>query len=290
MLQQGWPQEKKPCRSNEPSGGSGLDLGLRDAPARVATEGHPYRAVRPGRLLYTFNPEPLSPLTLLTTTLPSGNIGWAFRNPRLAMDSLVMRGKAKSDTSDKSTLISDPELAAACLAGDPKAWELLILRYQRLIYSIPIKMGLSGNDAADIFQTICLRIFEKLSTIRDHEKLSSWIITATTRECWRISALTRRESVADARADGEQLGEIESLVAAPVAYDDQVLLEQQQLVRDAVAALPDRCRELIAMLFYRKEEVTYSEIARRMKMPVSSIGPTRTRCLEKLKKLLEGKV
>jgi len=70
----------------------------------------------------------------------------------------------------------------------------------------------------------------------------------------------------------------------------QVVLEQQQLVCDAIGQLPPRCRRLITMLFYEKDELSYADIARLMKMPVASVGPTRARCLEKLKKLLDGQL
>jgi RNA polymerase sigma factor (sigma-70 family) len=70
----------------------------------------------------------------------------------------------------------------------------------------------------------------------------------------------------------------------------QVILEQQQVIREAVLQLPERCRRLITMLFYEKDELSYADIARIMKMPVASVGPTRARCLEKLRKLLDGKV
>src|SRR6266480_1604267 len=86
----------------------------------------------------------------------------------------------------------DRTLLAACLDGDHSAWEALITRYQRLIYSIPIKARLSHDDAADIFQSVCLKLYEKLSTIRDGERISSWLITTTSRECWRLSARNRR--------------------------------------------------------------------------------------------------
>src|SRR5262252_2707557 len=103
----------------------------------------------------------------------------------------------------------DRELVAACLDGDSSAWEALIVRYQRLIYSIAVKMGLPSDDAADVFQSICLRLVEKLPTLRDHQKLSSWIITSTRRECWRVSAATRR-----ARAgEPEGLTEVEEVPA-----------------------------------------------------------------------------
>ncbi|MGH9824268.1 MAG: RNA polymerase sigma factor, partial [Blastocatellia bacterium] len=67
-------------------------------------------------------------------------------------------------------------------------------------------------------------------------------------------------------------------------------IEQQQIVREGVAGLPVRCRNLITMLFYEKDELKYSDIARRMNIPPSSVGPTRARCLEKLKRILDGKI
>lgn len=181
----------------------------------------------------------------------------------------------------------DRELVAACLEGDSSAWELLIVRYQRLIYSIAVKMGLPSDDAADVFQSICLRLVEKLPTLRNHEKLSSWIITSTRRECWRVAAAARRLHGAD--LDG--MKEMQE-VAAPgsLADDNHLVLQQQQILRDAVDALPDRCRELITLLFYKKDEFKYSDIARRLNMSAASVGPNRARCLDKLRKLLDGKI
>ncbi len=186
---------------------------------------------------------------------------------------------------------SDPELVAACLDGSHEAWEALLTRYQRLIYSIPLKSGLSADDAADIFQTVCLKLYEKLDTLRNHERISSWLITTTTRESWRVSARQRRDQHSisvDAENSSGALGEIVS--TAPLADEERELLERQQIIREAVEVLPDRCRDLITMLFYQKDELSYAEIARRMNMPVPSVGPTRARCLDKLKKLLLYKV
>jgi RNA polymerase sigma factor (sigma-70 family) len=196
----------------------------------------------------------------------------------------------KSTASDMS-IKTDPELVEDCLNGDATAWEALVFRYQRLIYSIPVKLGFTQDDAADVFQSICLKLVEKLETLRDHNKLGSWLITATTRECWRKSALSRREAPAplpSGDAPDEDLAYIAADYLLPV--EAQVMLEQQQLIREAVLKLPERCRRLITMLFYEKDELSYADIARLMKMPVASVGPTRARCLEKLRKLLDGKV
>ncbi|MCI0486784.1 MAG: sigma-70 family RNA polymerase sigma factor [Blastocatellia bacterium] len=189
----------------------------------------------------------------------------------------------------------DRELIAACLDEEQAAWETLIVRYQRLIYSIPLKMRLSPDDAADIFQSVCLKLYEKLSTLRDQEKIASWLITTTTRECWRLAARRKKETSIEnpARGTGEEdnLGGLDRVPDEGLLADEQrEVLERQQIVRQSVDSLPERCRNLITMLFYQKDELSYADIARRMDMPVASIGPTRARCLEKLKKLMEGKI
>src|SRR5690242_17640432 len=111
----------------------------------------------------------------------------------------------------------DRELVAACLAGDAAAWEALVARYQRLVYSIPMKSRLSLDDAADIFQSVWLKLYEKLASLRDHEKLSSWLITTTTREVWRVAARNRRDTP-PASDDTDQNEALEQIAAtAPLA-------------------------------------------------------------------------
>jgi len=196
----------------------------------------------------------------------------------------------KSSANRMSTK-TDPELVEECLNGEAASWEALVFRYQRLIYSIPVKLGFSQDDAADVFQSICLKLVEKLETLRDHNKLGSWLITATTRECWRKSTLSRREVLGPVPAGDLHEDDIATLSAEDLLpIETQVILEQQQVVREAIAQLPERCRKLITMLFYEKDELSYADIARLMKMPVASVGPTRARCLQKLKKLLDGKL
>lgn len=185
----------------------------------------------------------------------------------------------------------DHELIAACLSGEHAAWEALIRRYQRLIYSIPLKSRLSLDDAADIFQSVCLKLYEKLATLREHGKISSWLITTTTRESWRVSANNRREPQTPNADDENETDSLSRLPAVePLADEQHEMIERQQAVRSAIEMLSERCRDLLTMLFYEHAESSYAEIARRMAMPVPSVGPTRARCLEKLKRALEGKI
>jgi len=200
-----------------------------------------------------------------------------------------MKNTVGTKAANSLNEMEDRALVSGCLEGDSAAWEALISRYQRLIYSIPIKARLSQEDASDIFQSVCLKLYEKLHTIRDGERVSSWLITTTSRECWRISARNRREMMPSG-SDDENSNLIEIPATGLLADEEREVLERQHQVRQAVEALPDRCRELVTMLFYHENELSYVDIAGRMKMPVPSIGPTRARCLEKLRKLLDGKL
>ena len=202
-----------------------------------------------------------------------------------------MTDRADDEISGESSLVDDRALVEACLSGDSQAWEALILRYQRLIYSIPIRSGFSPVDAADIFQSVCLKLFEKLTTLRKHEKIGSWLMTTTTRECWRVAEKRQRETKPSIYDEDYEQDIIKNLASEePLADQRRIELERQQTVREAVEGLSERCRRLITLLFYSKEEPSYSDIARQIKVPLNSIGPTRARCLQKLKRILRGKI
>src|SRR5438874_170812 len=87
----------------------------------------------------------------------------------------------------------DRSLIRACLAGDRQAWETLIRRYERLLYSIPLRCGLSEDDAADVFQTVCVRLLENLEKLRDEGHLTGWLITTAKHEAWRVRRQKNRQ-------------------------------------------------------------------------------------------------
>jgi RNA polymerase sigma factor (sigma-70 family) len=174
----------------------------------------------------------------------------------------------------------DADLIARCLAQDPAAWEALLRRYQRLVASITLKFGLSPADGADILQAVFMALFQQLPTLRKQAKLSSWIITVTVRECWK----QRRRLPAMDSLDDPETPLAATLADAQTLPEETLLaLEQQQAVWQGVETLPDPCRQLLGELFFRAEPLPYAEISRQLAMPVASIGPTRARCLEKLK-------
>ena len=183
---------------------------------------------------------------------------------------------------------SDRELVEECLAGNAPAWETLLARYERLIFSIPIRLGLPHHEAEEIFQTVSLILFRKLATLREHERIISWLTTTTRRECWRFGVLKnrhRRGAEIDASDRSQDEPSPEQL-----AYERRMADERHKILWQAVTELPDRCRDLLVMLFYVDEELTYEDVAEQMNMPESSIGPTRGRCLQKLRKILQGKI
>lgn len=183
----------------------------------------------------------------------------------------------------------DEQLIELCLDGDEAAWEAIVHRYQRLVYSIPLRMGMGEDAASDVFQSVWVRLLEHLAGLKDRGKLASWLITTTTRECWRSSNRSRREAPLGEGGDvDDDLPRPEMADTRPLVEEEQVQLVEQQRLRQAVGALPDRCRSLVELLYYEEDRPSYEEISRRLGMPVPSIGPTRARCLEKLRKLLEG--
>lgn len=181
---------------------------------------------------------------------------------------------------------TDLELVLACRRGDQLAWEKLIRRYQRLIYAIPLRAGLDEDQAAEIFQDVFATLFQKLNDIEEPEKLQAWLVTTARRKTWRtISKAQRPRSGSTAEEQAKEAATIADQTPLP---DEQLLmLEEQHLIRLALASMDERCRTLLQMLFYSPESPSYAEIAAKLGIPEGSIGPTRARCLAKLLRLLK---
>ncbi len=171
---------------------------------------------------------------------------------------------------------SDAAIVADCLAGKEAAWDEVVDRYGRLVYSIPRRYGFSHPDADDVFQTVFTILFRKMGSIRQSDHLSAWLIRTTHRECYRIGK--RSGSYAELDQTIEDVG------APP--QEHAALWERQQLVRQALRRLGGRCEHLLTALFMSGGRPNYDAIADQLGMKVGSIGPTRARCFEKLEKIL----
>jgi RNA polymerase sigma factor (sigma-70 family) len=177
---------------------------------------------------------------------------------------------------------SDEALVSACRRGDEAAWETLIRRYQRLVYTVPRRAGLDEHLCADVFQSVFIKLVGKLDQLEQPSRVSAWLVTAARRETWRVIRQTRLHGVL-LDDDDERLDIPDD---HPQPEELMLQLEERHLVRLAVDSLDERCRTLLTLLFYQPDPPSYAEIAAIMGTSEGSIGPTRTRCLQKLLRLL----
>ncbi len=167
------------------------------------------------------------------------------------------------------------ELVAAAGAGDQKAWNAIVARFERLVWATVRGHRLSPDDAADVAQTTWLRLVEHLDRIREPERLAGWIAATARHECLRQLRLRGREVATDS-AD---------VFEAPAEHGSEPRLIADE--RDAglwrsFAKLSERCQALLRLLV-SQDEPSYEAIGAALSMPIGAIGPTRARCLEKLR-------
>jgi RNA polymerase sigma factor (sigma-70 family) len=182
---------------------------------------------------------------------------------------------------------SNEELIQACRHGDAVAWEALIARYQRLVYSIPRRAGFDEDRSAEIFQRVFEKLVEYLDRIEQPARIGAWLTMTARREMWHLS---QSESAVQPLTDRDDSDDETYQLPDSAPLPDEVLLhlEEQHTIRMAVAALDERCRHLLTLLFYRPDPPPYAEVATTLKMSEGSIGPTRIRCLQKLRRQLDG--
>lgn len=189
---------------------------------------------------------------------------------------------AAGPTFEAGPSTDDVELVKKCLAGHEEAWTELIRKYKRLVYSIPFRYGLSADDAADIFQAVCLDLFTDLENLRKVESLRSWIITVTVHKSYHW----KKQRRGDVDIDAMEPEQADAIASVPPPADLE-RFEKEQIVREAVSQLPARCVEMVRLLFYREPPLAYVEVARRLGLATGSIGFIRGRCLQRLEKMLQ---
>lgn len=185
--------------------------------------------------------------------------------------------------------LSDEPLIERCRAGESGAWATLVRRYQRLVYTVALRAGLPEAAAADVFQTTFTRLFEHLTRIEDASRVRAWLVTTAKRESLAAVAQMRRRVDIGQPGDGDEEGDdgLDRLPdPAPLADERLSELQQHDRLRQAVARLDPRARAFVEFVFLQDEPPSYGEIAARLGIAEGSIGPTRMRCLDKLRKLL----
>jgi RNA polymerase sigma factor (sigma-70 family) len=164
----------------------------------------------------------------------------------------------------------DAKLVRRCQRGDQTAWNELVDRYQRLIYAVPRRAGLSEEQAADVFQEVFVTLLEKIDDIREPEKIRSWIVTTAKFKTWGIIRGTK-----------EHYGPAteEEMEAEMAAIADESPLADQMLIEE-------RCQTILSMIYLCDPAASYAEVAAAIGVGETSISPLRTRCLKKLEKVL----
>jgi RNA polymerase sigma factor (sigma-70 family) len=166
--------------------------------------------------------------------------------------------------------------------GDVYAWNRLVDQYSRLLWSITSNYKLGESDAADVLQTTWMRLIEHIDRIEQPARVGSWLASTARNECLRHLAARKRivlvQEDSEFDAADQHLPEVDEALLAE---------ERTRDVRQAMAHLPARWQRLMEMLM-ADPPISYAEISDRLELPIGSIGPTRVRCLAKLRVLLSA--
>jgi RNA polymerase sigma factor (sigma-70 family) len=176
----------------------------------------------------------------------------------------------------------DDFLVQQCLKGSEEAWSALIDKYKNLIFSIPIKYGFSRDEATEIFQAVWVSVLQELSQLREPRAFAAWLIQMTSHKCFRSKEQRNRYVETELQ---ETLAD--ELPKIPEELFREI--EREQILREALAALSSDCKQLVELLFFEDPPVPYEELAKTLGIAKGSIGATRMRCLEKLRRWLDEK-
>jgi RNA polymerase sigma factor (sigma-70 family) len=172
-------------------------------------------------------------------------------------------------------------LVRRAAAGDMTAWERLVEKYARLIWSITGEFKLVESDAADVAQTTWLRLLEHIDRIQSPDRVGSWLASTARHECLRCVAARKRIVLSQ-----DEVDLVDTAATAPEVDERLLAAERDQTVRDAMSHLPRRSQRLLELLM-ADPPTSYTEISDELGIPVGSIGPTRGRCLARLRVLLQ---
>jgi len=174
---------------------------------------------------------------------------------------------------------TDRDLILACKVGRARAWDRLVAKYERLVFSIPRSYGLSREDAADVSQATFIALVGGLDSLTGESNVKAWLATVARRHTWRLMEKGRREGT----------GREDDLADTPWLLGHEKPSERWETIDwlDAgLSQMGEPCRKLLTALYLDASEPSYAEVSRRLDMPVGSIGPTRARCLQRLRAVL----
>ena len=176
------------------------------------------------------------------------------------------------------TGVANDRLLEACQQGDPDAWETIIDRYERLVFAIAVREGLSPEDAADATQAVFEAFLQGMSRITSGESVGAWLACVARRHAWRQRDRRSREKKAFEREA--------RLRVLDVDLEIHVIEDRASELYESLMALGEPCRSILTALYFDPSKPSYIDIAHATGRPVGSIGPTRARCLQRLRSLL----
>lgn len=173
--------------------------------------------------------------------------------------------------------------------GERAALDELVETVTPLLWRTVRETGLDSSAAEDVVQTVWLSLLRSAGSVRDPRSVVKWLLTSARREAWRASTRRRTDIARTGAVIGVDPEETLDLPAQRDSLPDETVLrdERQRRLWDHVQELPARCRQLICVIAFA-DRPDYALIAESLGMPVGSIGPTRGRCLTKLRALLAG--
>lgn len=167
---------------------------------------------------------------------------------------------------------SDVDLVKACREGNQDAWEVLVERYERLVFSVALRNGVAREEAADITQMTFLALLESIEKVREGDRVAYWLMSVARRLAWRQRQRGEREHVGVEEVSGPE---------DPIAAWERVAV-----IQDGLQRLAPACRDLLLLLYFGPAPQSYARIAERLGRPIGGIGPMRARCLECLRAML----
>lgn len=176
---------------------------------------------------------------------------------------------------------NDARLVKECLAGSEEAWSLLIEKYKALIYSIPVKYRLPPHEAADVFQATCMELLKRLPELREPRALPKWLMQVAHHQCYHVKRQQQRLLSRDDEEQGLPDPEAPAIAESLIQQT-----QEEQMLRDAMAQLSLQCRRLVELLFFETPARPYDEVAAELGLAVGSIGFTRQKCMERLRRHL----
>ncbi len=176
---------------------------------------------------------------------------------------------------------SDWDLIQACRQGEEWAWQQVINRYKRLVFSIPLNYGLNQNDAADVVQLTFVMLLQGLDSLHQQSHLGGWLATVARRNTWQVIRRRGRENL-----DTTPLNE-HDLLRDESNEKEKERWELSNWLHDGLAQLDETCRALLLALYLDPEQPSYNDVAIRLGLAVGSIGPMRARCLQRLRHIMQ---